>query len=157
MNNIILSFLDEYKRLDELCKQIFSSDIGVTKYIEEMEKEIHGSFYVTNWEKIYKKLKHMRWVRNQLVHDPNSFKNNIVTTDDIEWLKEFQSMIINCTDPFGLLNQYRNQNARVDITYKFTPNNTKYDDKKNPQKLLFILIMLAIIVWILVFIKIICF
>lgn len=109
MNNTILEFLDVYKNLDELCKQIFASDIGVSKYINEMEKEIQGSMRVTGWEKDYKQLKHMRWVRNQLVHDTNSFERNIVTLDDIEWLKHFHSRIISCSDPFALLNQHKNQ------------------------------------------------
>ena len=113
MNNNILIFLEVYKNLDELCKQILSSDIGVSKYIQDMEKEIHGSFYVTDWEKDYNKLKHIRWIRNQLVHDTNSFENNIVTTDDIEWSKEFQTRIIKCTDPFSLLNQRRNQGDTI--------------------------------------------
>ena len=90
MNNRILDFLEAYKNLDELCKQILSSDVGVSQYIEDMEKETQGLYYVTDWEKDYKKLKHMRFIRNQLVHDPNSFNNNLVTLEDIEWIKVFR-------------------------------------------------------------------
>lgn len=124
MNNTILEFLDVYKKLDELCKQIFGSDIGVSKYIDEMEKDIQGSIYITGWEKDYKQLKHMRWVRNQLVHDTNSFERNIVTLDDIEWLKRFQSRIISCSDPFSLLNQYKIQsNGKPKMSDEFAKKN----------------------------------
>lgn len=143
MNNIILNFLEVYKSLDELCKQIFSSDIGVSKYIEEMDKELQGSFYVEDWEKDYKKLKHMRWIRNQLVHDTNSFRENIVTIDDIKWLKQFEERIIKCTDPFSLLNQCRNQYNYAGKTYE---DLSKVSKKKRNNTALFIVIILLIVV-----------
>ena len=85
MDNTILEFLDIYKNIDELCKQIYKGNAGVSRYIEDMEKEIQGPKYVSCWEQDYKQLKHIRWIRNQLVHDVNSFQNNIVTLADIEW------------------------------------------------------------------------
>ena len=33
-----MSFLEEYKRLDNLCKDMFSTSTGITTYIEELEK-----------------------------------------------------------------------------------------------------------------------
>jgi hypothetical protein len=150
MNNNILIFLEVYKNLDELCKHILSSDIGVSKYIEDMEKEIQGSFYVTDWEKDYKKLKHIRWIRNQLVHDTNSFENNIVTTDDIEWLKEFQTRIIKCTDPFSLLNQMRNQsdtikNVNSILSQTINHNNSKNNKKSNNGALVVVIIITIVL------------
>ena len=154
MNNIILNFLDSYKNLDELCKQILSSDVGVTQYIEEMEKEINGSYYVKDWEKDYKRLKHIRWVRNKLVHDTHSFENKIVTTDDIDWLREFQARIIKCTDPFSLLNQMRSQ---VDSNINGTLSQTRYHNntKKNKTSnrgVLTVVIILAIVLLVSIFV-----
>ena len=157
MNDIILHFLEAYKYLDELCKQIFSSDVGVTKYIEEMEKETQGHFLIKDWDNDYKKLKHMRWLRNQLVHDANSFQKNIVCTDDIEWLKQFESRIINCTDSFSLLNQSRNQNNEINTVYKNTTEITNDDDKEKIQDFIFLVIMIVIVVLVLVFVNIMCF
>lgn len=37
MDNNILEFLEAYKSFDELCKQILSSNQGVTEYINEMK------------------------------------------------------------------------------------------------------------------------
>ena len=69
MNNINWDFIEAYKSLDELCKQILSSDRGISEYIDEMSNESQGRMMVTCWEKDYNQLKKMRWIRNQLVHE----------------------------------------------------------------------------------------
>lgn len=103
MNNLNWEFFEAYKSLDELCKQILSSDRGISEYINEMSNENQGRWRVTCWEKDYKQLKRMRWIRNQLAHESGSFQDNLVTAEDIEWLKNFRSRIMNSTDPFSLL------------------------------------------------------
>lgn len=113
MNNIILEFLEAYKSLDELCKQTLSSDKGISKYIDEMNYESQGHMKVVCWEKDYKQLKKMRWIRNRLVHETNSFQENIITPEDIEWLKNFRTRIMECTDPFSLLYQSRNTKVKM--------------------------------------------
>ena len=47
----------------------------------------------------------MRWIRNRLVHEINSFEDNLVSEEDIEWLHTFYHRIMECTDPFSLLHQ----------------------------------------------------
>lgn len=42
--NNILEFLENYKKLDELCRQILSSDRGVSEYIDEDIEWLH-TFY----------------------------------------------------------------------------------------------------------------
>ena len=149
MNNRILDFLEAYKNLDELCKQILSSDVGISKYIENMEEEIQGFDYVKDWEKDYKKLKHMRFIRNQLVHEPNSFNNNLVILDDIEWIKDFQLRIIKCTDPFSMLNQMCNQEGSVKTVNDSLPKKEKQynltSNKKSKRKVLVAVFLLEII------------
>lgn len=103
-NNIILEFLEKYKNLDELCRQVLSSDRGVSEYIDEMSKESQG-YRIAGWERDYKKLKKMRWIRNRLVHETDSFEDNLVSVEDIEWLHTFYCRIMECTDPFSLLFQ----------------------------------------------------
>ncbi len=89
MNNIILEFLDAYKSLDELCKQILSSESGISEYINEMSHDIQGHIMVDCWERDYKELKKMRWIRNQLVHETHSFQDDLINIEDIKWLKIF--------------------------------------------------------------------
>ena len=119
MDNMILEFLEAYKSLDELCKQILSSDRGISEYIDEMNRESQGRMRVACWEMDYKRLKKLRWIRNQLVHETNSFQDDLISLEDIEWLKNFYARIMECTDPFSLLHQSRN-------IRKTTVNKEKY-------------------------------
>ena len=146
MNHIILDFLNAYKNLDALCKQILSSDIGVSKYIEEMEKEQQASYYITNWERDYKRLKHLRWVRNQLVHDTDSFEKKMVTSNDVEWLKRFRRRILSCSDPLSLLHKTRNQKKHNRKSYK------KISKKRNKKikGLLFVILIFLVILFLFV-------
>lgn len=43
--------------------------VGVTGYIEDMEKKTNGSYYVPGWRNDYLKLKHYRYIRNQIAHE----------------------------------------------------------------------------------------
>lgn len=130
MNNNILEFLEVYKSLDELCKQILSSDRGISKYIEEMEHESQGHMKVACWKADYKQLKKMRWIRNQLVHEINSFHDNLINVEDIEWLKTFRSRIMECTDPFSLL--YQSKSTKEKITKQEKPPENYYKTNEQP-------------------------
>ena len=103
--NHILEFLDTYKKLDELCRQLFSSEKGVSQYIDEMSNEGYGKWRVAGWESDYKRLKNIRWIRNRLVHDRDSFERDIANEKDIEWMQTFYQRIMECTDSFSLLCQ----------------------------------------------------
>lgn len=41
-SNDVLEFLKIYQNLDELCRKILSSDIGISEYINEMSNESQG-------------------------------------------------------------------------------------------------------------------
>lgn len=103
MDEMILKFLKAYKKLDELCKQVLSSDRGISEYIDQMQSEGENCSKIHGWNSDLKRLKRMRWMRNQLVHDADSFDTLKVTKEDISYLKEFRSRILNCEDPFSLL------------------------------------------------------
>lgn len=116
MNNLNLQFFEAYKELDEMCKQVLSSNRGVSAYIDEMEKE--GHVYVENWEKDYRQLKRMRWIRNRLAHEINVFEEDIITAQDVEWLKMFRTRIIELADPFSLLHQQKGSNRKKCVEIK---------------------------------------
>lgn len=133
-SNNILKFLENYKNLDQLCRQLLSSDRGVSEYIDEMSNERQG-YRIAGWERDYKKLKKMRWIRNRLVHDTDSFEDHLVSIEDIEWLHTFYCRILNCTDPFSLLHQSKNRETKTSrqekspeitfSTYKASPSPNK--------------------------------
>lgn len=102
MDSRILNFLECYKQLDELCKQVLVSDKGISSYIEQMEQE-HQHYYVEGWDRDYKRLKNLRWKRNRLVHEVDAYSSYDITEDDIFWLSEFRERIMQQRDPFALL------------------------------------------------------
>lgn len=107
-------FLEEYIHLEKLCNDIYGTNHGISKYIEDME----ATSYVTQsrislWENTYKKLKELRWKRNQYVHEGNIEFDN----EDTEWLSDFYQKIINGKDPLSIkraleVEAARNRNLR---------------------------------------------
>jgi hypothetical protein len=112
-----MGFINSYKQLEKLCNEIYGDNHGISSYIDDMSKHTFASHYVSSWDNDLKQLKHYRWVRNQLVHDPNCMEENMCEYGDAEWLDTFRSRIMSGNDPLTL---YRKaQNTQV------TPKQTK--------------------------------
>ena len=77
-----MGFIDSYKHLEKLCGDMLQTQHGVSAYIAEMESTPNGSYRVQGWVEDLKCLKHYRWVRNQIVHDPNSSEENMCDLSD---------------------------------------------------------------------------
>lgn len=108
-----IEFQEEYKRLDRLCKDYLSSTEGVSEYIRQMESTPwSGRRYVYTWEEDYKKLKHVRWVRNQLAHEVGTLNSDICTYEDLVWVQNFYNRIINGGDPFTVIRKAKEQETR---------------------------------------------
>ena len=104
LNNINIEFFDEYKRLDKLCSEIYDqSSGGITSYINDMESV--SSFEaqkILGWNSTYNKLKSLRHIRNQMAHGEGSFGDYECSYDDVEWLRDFYSKIMNVSDPLAI-------------------------------------------------------
>ena len=94
MTNLNNDFMESYKHLDKICKEIFNSEKGVTTYIDTMKEVNDGNRYVPLWNKTLYKLKHYRHIRNNYVHEVGTSQYDICTRDDIEWLNNFYKEII---------------------------------------------------------------
>lgn len=93
-------FQEEYKKLDNLCRDCYSSIDGISEYIRRMENEQDRSkMLIASWEDDYKMLKHVRWIRNKLSHEVGTLQSNICTQDDLDFVINFYDKIIKCTDP----------------------------------------------------------
>ena len=103
-----MTFMGAYKHLDNLCRDMNGK--GISGYIEDMERDRGASYRVANWEDDYKKLKHYRWVRNQIAHENYADEENMCEIGDTQWLEDFYDRIMNQTDPLAL---YRKMNAPV--------------------------------------------
>lgn len=102
--NLSIEFQESYKRLDRLCKEILSSSEGVSAYIKQMEAVAWADRKnVVSWENDYKKLKHVRWVRNQLAHEVGAFEAGVCALEDLNYTEDFYQRILEGVDPFSLM------------------------------------------------------
>ena len=85
MTNLEMEFFEEYKSVDNICRDMYQAEQGVTEYINQMEAmDLQGSRRVVNWNEKYKKLKHLRWLRNQIAHEnaaPDLMENDLIELD----------------------------------------------------------------------------
>ena len=99
MNSNDMQFLNAYVALDTLCNDIFSVKNGVSAYIEEIERK--GLCYRYDYD--YNQLKHVRWLRNQLMHETYA---ESCSYEDIKFVENFRERIMQERDP---LSEQRNR------------------------------------------------
>ncbi len=92
-------FFEEYKRVNNICCDMFSSREGITEYLNQMENTPQGRYRVPSWGNDYKRLKHCRWVRNQLAHN-NVY--GLCEPEDLQFITDFHSRILSRNDPLAL-------------------------------------------------------
>ena len=114
MSYLNYEFFEEFKSLDNLCRDIYGESIdnklGVTLYIEDMNKKAYqGALKVSGWTSDYNQLKNARNIRNELAHSRNSFSANICSQEDIDFIRSFRARILNQTDPIALLRKQTTQ------------------------------------------------
>ena len=102
-----MGFIDSYKHLEKLCGEILNDDRRLSAYIDEMINTPNGNHYVRNWDDDLKTLKHYRWVRNQISHEPGCNEANMCDPEDTLWLNNFYSRIMNQTDPLSMYRKAR--------------------------------------------------
>lgn len=119
-----MGFMESYKHLDNLCKDM--NGIGVTGYIKDMEHEQNGSFYVTGWKNDYMRLKHYRYIRNQIAHENYADESNMCSAGDMAWLDGFYQRIMKQTDPLALCYKETRLRSRSKTTETKAPTTLQY-------------------------------
>lgn len=123
-----MGFINSYKRLEKICSEIMDVDVhGVSTYIDEMLNMENGNDYVVGWQEDLKALKHYRWMRNQIAHEPDCSEENMCKQSDEMWVDDFYSRIINQTDPIAMYRKAVKQSASKPTkkTAKVDANGTK--------------------------------
>ena len=133
-----MAFMEAYKRLDNLCKDLFPSDVGITEYIKSMERCSHYTLYIDNWRNDYFALKHYRYIRNKIVHENDVTEDELCTADDVIWINNFYQRILNQTDPLALyrkaaVNSSKSSNKMADISQNNSPNFLRYSSSRPPK------------------------
>ena len=91
MDEYVLDYLDSYKRLDQLCRDMFRSKDGVTEYINQMDRVISRINSKRDWRGFYSRLKYQRRLRNNLVHNTGCSE---CTEEDIDEIEYFFDLIL---------------------------------------------------------------
>lgn len=118
-----------------------------------------GSYLVDGWDNDLKQLKHYRWVRNQISHEPNCTGENMCESGDTAWLNNFYARIMNQTDPLTLYAKATKPRPvqKPTQTYKqetYTHSRPVINNKKSSKHIgrivfgICILAVIAAIVWI---------
>lgn len=116
---------DEYKRVDNICRDMFLSRSGVSQYITEMEQNsFRGRSVVLSWDGDYRRLKRVRWLRNQIAHE--SFATDC-NEEDVAWLEEFHSRLLERQDPLALLEKTNREQMRI-------PPQRKSESNADPEQ-----------------------
>lgn len=153
-----MGFMESYKHLDNLCKDM--NGIGITGYIKDMEQEQNGGFYVSGWKNDYMQLKHYRYIRNQIAHENYADESNMCSAGDTAWLEEFYRRIMEQTDPLALCYKETRFRSSSKLTKTKDSSATQYvlsseqprQTKKNPQiclMLLLIVVVFAVLIFLL--------
>lgn len=118
-----MGFMESYKRLEKLCGACLNDQRRVSAYIDEMRSTPRGSALVSGWNEDLKRLKHYRWVRNQIVHDPNCNEKNMCSQADVQWIEGFYSRILHQTDPLALYRKATRHPKKRDLVNQKTKRN----------------------------------
>ena len=147
-------FFDEFKALDNLCRDIYGESIdnklGVTLYLEDMDRKAYQeAFKVSGWTSDYNQLKNARNIRNELAHSRNSMTVDICSQEDIDFLRSFRTRILNQTDPIAMLRKQTAQHrpsSTSQPTHQPQPTYTYSAPNKTPAGCLGIVASFLIVV-----------
>lgn len=104
MNNLNFIFLEEYKHLDKLCSELYNGQPGVTSYINDMKSvDWDNARRIPSWKADLGNLIRLRHIRNHLAHTEGTFEEKLCTTEDVDWVKDFQRRILKQNHPLAML------------------------------------------------------
>ena len=97
-----MGFIESYKHLEKLCGDMLQTQHGISVYIDDIGNTPKGSYLAQGWDEDFKRLKHYRWIRNKIAHEPNCTKENMCEYGDAQWIDDFYDKIMNQSDPLAM-------------------------------------------------------
>lgn len=125
-----MKFLQTYKRLDNLCRDM--NGVGVTGYLEDMEQTPGGANIIPGWAEDYKQLKYYRYLRNQIVHEVNAEEEDLCSAEDVAWLENFYGRILGTNDPLALCHKAKTVSSGPDLQLLFRMNGESSSTSGSP-------------------------
>ena len=145
MNECALDYLESYKRLDQLCRDMFRNKDGVTEYINQMDRVISRINSKPDWRNFYSRLKYQRRLRNDLVHNTEC---SYCTEEDIDEIEYFFDLILKQEDPLACIRKQQTLTRHASIqTSDSSSIRREYHSKKSGivEFLIYIIVFIAII------------
>ena len=108
MTPLDTELFNEFKRLDKLLREARYTERGVSDYIDEMKTVSYAtSCSVLGWKNDLDHLWRCRHIRNKLAHDYVPDGINLSRAEDVEFLKDFYTRVMNGDDPLARLRKLR--------------------------------------------------
>ena len=153
-----MSFIESYKHLDKMCGEVLNDDRRISAYIDEMKNTPRGSYLVRGWDDDLKQLKHYRWIRNQIAHEPNCTEENMCEYGDAQWIDDFYDRIMNQSDPLAMYRKatkpypvaksaQNHEPAQLQYTYSKQPSQPKHKSKKVVRWIVFSIIVVILLLY----------
>lgn len=128
-----MEFLNAYKRLEKLCSDMYGTAHGISAYIEDMVNCPQGARLVSGWQQDLRQLKHYRWVRNKIVHEPDCTEEELCTPADTRWLDSFYDRIMSRRDPLAVYREQTGARKAVRSTQDGTPSKQQDRPSRSSQ------------------------
>ena len=113
LRELNVEFLENYKRLDCLCKDSLSSEEGVSEYLRQMENICwEDRTKISCWTDDYQGLKHVRWVRNKLVHEVGAWEAGLCTIEELNYVKDFYERILKSKDSLSIARAMKESDSK---------------------------------------------
>ena len=153
-----MSFIESYKHLDKICGEVLNDDRRISAYIDEMKNTPRGSYLIRGWDDDLKQLKHYRWIRNQIAHEPNCTEENMCEYGDAQWIDDFYDRIMNQSDPLAMYRKatrpqpvaksaQNHEPAQLQYTYSKQPSQPKHKSKKVVRWIVFSIIVAIVLLY----------
>ena len=136
-----MGFIESYKHLEKLCGDMLQTQHGISAYIDDMGNTPNGCYWVKGWDEDLNRLKHYRWIRNQISHEPNCTEENMCEYGDAQWIDDFYDRIMNQSDPLAMYRKatkpqpvakpkQHSQSSQLQYTYLVQPVSSKKKGRK---------------------------
>lgn len=106
MNSFNYQFFEEFTKLDKICESVYQAEGGTLGYLEQMRcVSIAYAEVVPHWTADLEQLHRYRTVYQALTQSSDAFEERLCNQQDVDWLREFSSRIMERRDPLALLQQ----------------------------------------------------
>ena len=114
MDSFNYQFFEEFTKLDKTCVSVYQAEGGTLGYLEQM-RGVSGAYaeLVPHWTADLEQLHRYRTVYQALAQSADAFEEALCNQQDVDWIREFSTRIMERRDPLALL-QLRGYRAEDD-------------------------------------------